>query len=149
MTTKWLVLVGILVAVIGIAAVACSDDDDKSNGNDVGAVRVRITSPEEGDVVASPVTVTIVADGIVIAPASAGQTGAAHYVVAVDGANGSLAVGEAVARGREAEGIYQTAAGSVDLELAPGDHTVVVNLADNDDVLTRGSVIAVSFTVVQ
>ena len=31
MTTKWLVLVGILVAVLGIAAVACDDDESEAD----------------------------------------------------------------------------------------------------------------------
>lgn len=152
MRTNWLVSgIAMLVVVVAIGAVACGDDDDSSdsNGGPAGAVVVRITSPENSAEVTSPVTVTIIAEGIVIAPASEGQTGAAHYVVGVDGANGSLVVGEVVGRGQEGEGIYQYAVGSTELELEPGEHTVSVNLADNDDLLTDDALVSVTFTVVE
>ncbi len=149
MRKNWLIIgIAMLIAVFAMGAVACDDDDD-ANGDGAGALVVRITSPENGAEVTSPVTVTIIAEGIAIAPASEGQTGAAHYVVGVDGANGSLIVGEVVGRGQEGEGIYQYAAGSTELELEPGEHTVSVNLADNDDVLTDDALVSVTFTVVE
>ena len=155
MRKNWL-LIGIvlLIAAFSIGAVACDDDDeDEAEATNTpaaaGAVLIQITSPEEGSEVTSPVTVTIVAEGIVIAPASDGETGAAHYVVGVDGANGSLVAGQVVGRGQEGEGVYQYAVGSADYDLPPGEHTISVNLADNDDVLTDDSVVSVTFTVIE
>lgn len=148
--------VAVLIAVVAVAAVACGDDDDSTGGsatiaiNDtpVAVISVQIVSPENGSTVSSPVTFEVVAEGAIIAPADDDVQGAAHYARAVDGAAGALVTGQVVARGSEAEGIYQYAAGSVEVEMTPGEHTVVIGVADNDDLLLSGVELAeVTFTV--
>ena len=157
MRKKWLLVgIGLLMAIFAGAAVACGEDDDGTTGgaefsvNDtpVAGIQVAITSPESGSTVTSPVTLAVSIEGAVLVPASEGQEGAVHYAAFVDAAGGSVATGTVVGRGEEGEGVYQFGVGSTELILPPGEHTVSVGVADNDDLLLAGVTFAeVTFTV--
>ena len=161
MRKNLLLLAGLIVAVFGIAAVACSDDDDAGNGGNVSTatievdgqtiagVGIAITSPEDGSTVTNPVTVAIeVVGGVAVEAAADAQSGAVHYFGSVDGAQVNLATNTVVARGEENAGIYQWSAGSIELDLEPGEHTLIVGLANNDDAVISDQVQAsVTFTV--
>ncbi len=154
-TLLWLSL---LIASVAVVAFACGDDEPSDDGSTSGAqlevdgtviagVTLSILSPEDGATVTSPVSLDVaVGGGVLVEPAEDKVSGAIHYFSSVDGAQASLAGGTTIARGEEQAGIYQWAAGSVELDLLPGEHTVIVGLADSEDSIV-GVQAEVTFTV--
>ncbi|MCH7578583.1 MAG: hypothetical protein IH822_12490, partial [Chloroflexi bacterium] len=65
MRTKWLLLgIGLLTAILAVAAVACDDDDDDDGGGGDGAGSLSATLSEvEGNGVTGSATLTETDDG--------------------------------------------------------------------------------------
>ncbi len=163
MRKLWLLTgVGLIMAVLALAAIGCSDDDG-GNGGDAtatevmvdtpvptevsgtpAAASVEIVAPADGSTVSSPVTLEVSASGVEISPAGDAVEGAAHFHAFVD--QEPVAEGEAVPQ--DTEGIFHFATGTLDLELEPGEHTVTVVLGDNTHVrLADAAPAVVTFTV--
>jgi hypothetical protein len=90
-------------------------------------VSVGIVAPKDGETIGVDVVLQVEATGIEIAPASLGQSGAAHYHVFVD--KEPVAEGEVVPSGND---IYHLTDPTLELTLRPEEHTITVVLGDND-----------------
>lgn len=168
MKKPWiLAVVGLLTIVFALGAIACSDDDKTTGGDDPTAVTtevvndtpeatdtadgtpaagasVEITAPQAADTVSSPVTLEVSASGAQISPAGDAVEGAAHFHAFVD--QEPVAEGEVVPQ--DTDGVFHFATATVDLELEPGEHTVTVVLGDNTHVrLADAAPAVVTFTV--
>jgi len=145
MRRHWaLAVLALLVAALAIAAVGCDDDEDGNGDEPADEVSVEILAPEAGATVAGPVTIEVSASGVEIAGAGDLVEGAAHYHAFVD--QDPVAEGEVVPS--EEDAIIHFAAGTQELELEPGEHTVTVVLGSNDHIRLAGVPAAtVTFTV--
>jgi hypothetical protein len=88
---------------------------------------VRITAPANGATVTSPVTITLTATGVRIAPASDEKTGSTHHHLFVD--HDLTWLNDTIPQG--SPGIYHLARGQKEftLDLKPGPHRVIALLA--------------------
>ncbi len=148
MINRWTFLgLGLLIAIVAVVSFACNDDSEGTITTDGAAVTVRIAQPAEGAEVRNPVVLEVQAAGEVeIKEAAAGEADSFHYAAFVDreGAERSASV----VRNGEAQGVYQFAGSRVELlDLSPGQHTIVVGLADVDDVMSAVPLARVTFTV--
>lgn len=125
---------GLLALLLGLALGACGGGRD---------ITMEIKMPQDGATVTSPFTLDVVASGIEIASPEAMNGGDAHYVAFVDE--------EPVLEGETAPSepdVIHFAFDLLELDLAPGEHTITVILADNDSVrLDDAPVVAVAVTV--
>ncbi len=148
MLTRWTFLgLGLLVAIVAVVSFACGDDSEGTITTDGATVTVRIVQPTEGAEVRNPVVLEVQAAGeVTIKEAAAGEADSFHYAAFVDreGAERSASV----VRNGEAQGVYQFAVSQVELlDLSPGQHTIVVGLADVDDVMSAVPLARVTFTL--
>lgn len=133
----------VLIAVVTVA-IACDDDD--SEGTTSTAIAVRIVRPTEGAEVRSPVVLEIQAVGkVTIEGTVEGGPDSFHYAAFVD-QDGALR-GASVVRDGEAQGVYQFTGSFHALHLSPGRHTIVVGLADAEDVMSAVPPASVTLTV--
>jgi hypothetical protein len=108
-----------IVAVLGLAA--CEGEAPKSKAN------VRFTQPQNNATVSSPVTVKMEAEGITIEPAGAVHEGAGHFHIMVD--TPCVPPGQIIPQD-DSHKHYGKAQTEATLELAPGQHTLCLQMAD-------------------
>ena len=130
-----IVAVVALLGVIVLAATAGPWVADQIRGTDGKegvdpAIRLRIVSPTAGAVVESPFTLEVASEGVTIADPAEGEDEAYHYHAFVD-VHPFTAVGDVIPEG---DGIYHFWGESLELDLPPGDHQVILVLGGNDDV---------------
>lgn len=111
-------------------AADASPDADTSPDTDM-AVTAMFTAPEDGATVSSPVEVEMQAAGIEIAPAADAQEGAGHFHVMID--TPCLEAGETIPSD-DSHRHFGDGSTSASLELEPGEHTLCLQVADNDHV---------------
>jgi hypothetical protein len=137
-----LVVLGVLVAAGGLLASWLWGGDD---GGGAFAGDVRIISPQTRTVVTSPVEVVVESLTYRIADAADREPGAAHYVLFLD-QRPFTAAGQVVPR--DEEGFYHFSTDTLELDLTPGEHSLVLGLADNQDVrVPEATVFGITITV--
>jgi hypothetical protein len=118
-----MLMAGVSVSLLAFGAAACGDDDD----DDV-ADGTRITSPQDGAEVTSPVQVTMETDEIDIVAIDDADPDDGHFHLMVD--VGCADEGEPIPV--EEEGYYHYGDGSTsdELELEPGDYDLCLQVGD-------------------
>jgi hypothetical protein len=102
-------------------------------GSQARSATVQITSPKNGATVSNPVTITLVATGVRIAPASDQSKGSAHHHLFVD--HDLTWLNDTIPQG--SPGIIHLAGGQTEFvldSLKPGPHRVIALLARWDHV---------------
>jgi hypothetical protein len=133
-----------LIATVGVAAVIAISGGSDSASPSVTGPTLAITSPANGATVSSPVVVSVESEGIEIAPADAGVEGAAHYHAFVD-IHPFTPAGQLIPDGQR---IHHFASESLELDLEPGVHSIIVAFGDNADIrLQDAPVDAIEITV--
>ena len=131
-----------MLVAVATVAIACGDDD--SEGTTRTAIAVRIVRPAEGAEVRSPVVLEIQAVGeVTIEGTAEGGPDSFHFAAFVD--QDGAQRGASVVRDGKAQGVYQFTGNFHTLHLSPGRHTVVVGLADADDVMSAVPLASVTF----
>jgi hypothetical protein len=104
---------------------------DELHGED-GEVRVtlEIVSPSQGETLRSPVILEMKSTGVEVTDPGEGKDGSLHYHAFVD-IHPITAGGQVIP---QAGGIHHFWEDTLELELAPGPHTIIVTLGDNGDV---------------
>lgn len=107
-------------------------------------VTLRILSPRDGETVSNPVTIRVTSTGVPIASPSEGIDDAAHYHAFLD-VHPFTPVNEVIP---DMPGVVHFWTDTVELELEPGEHLLVVALGGNDHRrLENAPVHAINFTV--
>ncbi len=138
-----LIAVGAVAALGGLLAVLLSDSKDEASGTDFTG-DVRILTPGDGETVTGPFVLTVESPTFRIADPAEGIAGAAHFHAFVDirpfTQSGAVIPQEA--------GIYHFYTNSLELDLPPGEHRIIVALGDNEDVRIPGATVTgVTLTV--
>jgi hypothetical protein len=144
-----------VVATAALGLAACGDDDDGDTASEESEASVAFVSPEDGATTGDPVTAEVQLENFEIDPASVGMgnsEGAGHLHFSLDGgqydtpkysgANGELAV----QLGTDGQYSPSTEPTITYTGLPPGEHTLEVDLVNNDHSETGVSE-SVTFTV--
>jgi hypothetical protein len=118
-----MLMAGMSVSLLAFGAAACGDDDD----DDV-ADGTRITSPEDGAEVTSPVRVTMETDEIDIVAIDDADPDDGHFHLMVD--VGCVDEGEPIPVEEEGYNHYGDGSTSDELELEPGDYDLCLQVGD-------------------
>lgn len=108
------------IVLFSFALVACSAISAQEP-------RVRISSPDSGDSVASPIHVVMEAENFAVEAAGEIHEGAGHLHIMVD--TDCLPAGEVVPKD-DTHLHFGDGSTEADLELAPGEHTLCLQAAD-------------------
>ena len=142
--SRFLTVLALGLAGIGLAALAQNvEQEDFRNVSPEGA-KVYIISPADGAVVTSPVLVQFGLKGMGVAPAGVQWDGTGHHHLIVDAELPSLTDYLPNDENHRHFGGGQT---EVELELAPGSHTLQLVLADQDHLPHNPAVISEQITI--
>lgn len=128
--TKHFIPIGALALGLALLSGACGDDDDSSDARSVS-----FASPSDGDVVTSPVSVVMAADGVTIEPAGEVNDGAGHFHVMVD--EDCVDAGETIPGDSDAHLHFGKAQTETEIELEPGEHTLCLQIGDGEHTATE------------
>jgi len=121
-----------VLAVVALLAARGSGGGDE----DVVDAKVFFTQPLDSASVASPVRVVMEADSLVIEPAGAVRAGAGHFHLMVDAA--CVEAGETIPAD-DAHRHFGKGQTETTLELAPGEHTLCLQVGDGAHVAGRAT----------
>jgi hypothetical protein len=133
----WLLgAVALLAAVFGVGYLVGNVTGLFEDGGSISPtipppISLRIVEPANNATVSSPVTLQVASSGVEIAAPEQGVEGAVHYSAFVD-IHPFTPGGQVVPD--DEPGIYSFATEVLELDLQPGKHTIIVALADNDNV---------------
>lgn len=124
-------LLGAVLLLATVLGVGYLVQNMPSMSGDGDSILLRIVEPANNATVSNPVTLQVASSGVEIAAPEQGVEGAAHYHAFVD-IHPFTAGGQVIPE--EEPGIYSFATEALELDLQPGEHTIIVALADNDNV---------------
>jgi hypothetical protein len=125
----WLLGAVLLLAIVfGVGYLVQNLPDGSGDGD---SISLRIVEPANNATVGNPVTLQVVSSGVEIAAPEQGIEGAVHYHAFVD-IHPFTPGGKVIPE--DEPGIYSFATEVLELELQPGEHTIIVALGDNDNV---------------
>lgn len=133
MHTFNLFALGLLVLFFGGIPLALALKGAVSSGRaapPAASITLRILSPAGNSTVDSPFTLSVASEGVSIAAPEEGVKGAAHYHAFVD-IHPFTPGGQVIP---EAPGIHSFASDTIELDLPPGPHRIIVALGDNEHV---------------
>jgi hypothetical protein len=114
------------------------------NPSSAPQITLRILSPRNGETVSNPVTIRVTSTGVPIAAPSEGMADAAHYHAFLD-IHPFTPVNRVIP---DMPGVVHFSTDTIELELEPGEHSLVVALGGNDHVRLEGAPVhAINFTV--
>jgi hypothetical protein len=132
--TKQLGLLGLLVAALGVMAVAQAKTGTQTNKSGAKKVRVFFIEPKNNATVTSPVHMKFGSEGIEIGAVPPGDVttvrpGIAHYHVGID--ENCLPPGKTIVKGTPSWVHFGDGKDVFDSQLTPGKHKLALQLGDD------------------
>ncbi len=124
-------LLGAVLLLATVLGVGYLVENLPGGSGDGGSISLRIVEPANKATVGNPVTLQVASTGVEIAAPEEGVEGAVHYHAFVD-IHPFTPGGQVIPE--DEPGIYSFATEEIELDLQPGEHTIIVALGDNDNV---------------